>query len=110
MTSPHLFLDSSALFAGVVSAEGAARALLMMADGNLIGITVSAQVVSETERALARKVPRALLYYRETLRSTGLRIVADPAPEDVRAKSAIPQNPRLHTGGLRSQSARMRLM
>lgn len=30
----------------------------------------------------ARKLPQALGYYREALRSTGLRIVHDPTPED----------------------------
>jgi predicted nucleic acid-binding protein len=83
MSSPHLFLDSSALFAGVVSASGASRALLLLAEGGMIVITVSEQVVAETERAVARKVPRALSTYREALRSTGLQIVPDPSAEMV---------------------------
>ena len=87
MPKPNLFLDSSVLFAGVVSADGASRALLLLAESGLIAITVSEQVVTETERALARKVPRALPLYREALHSTGLRIVRDPLPEQV-AQSA----------------------
>lgn len=85
----NLFFDSSALFAGVVSADGASRALLLLAEGGLIDITVSEQVVAETEGALARKVPRALLTFREALRSTGLRIVRNPSPKDVKAHSDI---------------------
>jgi len=85
MTRPHLFLDSSALFAGVVSADGASRALLLLAEANRITITISEQVVAETERALARKLPGALVYYRQALRGTGLRILPDPAPDQVRA-------------------------
>lgn len=85
MPRPDLFLDSSALFAGVVSADGAARALLLLGEARLVTVTVSEQVVAETERAVARKVPRALAYYRETLRSSGLRIVRDPSPEEVEA-------------------------
>jgi predicted nucleic acid-binding protein len=83
MPRPDLFLDSSALFAGVVSPGGAARALLLLAEAELVALTISEQVVAETERALARKVPRALAYYREALRSTGMRIVRDPSPEEV---------------------------
>jgi predicted nucleic acid-binding protein len=83
MSSPHLFLDSNALFAGVVSASGASRALLLLAEGGLIVVTVSEQVVAETERAVARKVPRALSTYREALRSTGLQIVRDPPAEEI---------------------------
>lgn len=89
MPKPDLFLDSSALFAGIVSATGASRALLILSEAERIGITVSEQVVTETERALARKVPQALSYYREALRSTGLRIVRNPAPDEVTAQRDI---------------------
>jgi len=89
MSRPDLFLDSSTLFAGVVSPDGAARALLLLAEAGLITVTVSEQVVAETERAVARKVPQALMYYREALRSTRLCIVRDPSPEEVEAHRDI---------------------
>ena len=78
MIRPDLFFDGSALFAGVVSARGAARVLLHLAETAMVTITVSEQVIAETERSLARKVPQALIDLRETLRSSGLRIVRDP--------------------------------
>ena len=83
MPRPNLFLDSSALFAGVVSSSGAARALLVLAEADSIAITISEQVVVETEQAVARKVPQALPYYRQALRITDLYIVHNPTPEDV---------------------------
>lgn len=86
---PNLFLDSNALFAGVVSADGAARALLLLGEAALLTITISEQVVAETERALARKIPRALPPYREALRRSGLRLVKDPSPADVQAWEGI---------------------
>jgi predicted nucleic acid-binding protein len=86
MSRPDLFLDSSALLAGAVSPDGAARALLLLAEAGSLTVTISEQVVAETERAVARKVPQALAYYREALRSTGLRIVRDPSPEEVAAQ------------------------
>jgi len=89
MSKPSLFLDSSALFAGVVSASGACRALLLLAEAKLVTITISEQVLAETERALFRKAPRALPNYREALRSTGLRIVRDPTPEQIRTYKDI---------------------
>ena len=89
MSKPNLFLGSSALFAGVVSVTGAARALLLLAEGGLVAVTISEQVVIETERALARKVPCALAYYRETLRSTGLHLMRSPSPEEVEAHRDI---------------------
>jgi hypothetical protein len=89
MSRPDLFLDSSALFAGVVSLDGAARVLLLLAEAGLVTVTISEQVVAETERAVARRVPQALTYYRVALRSTGLRIVRDPSPEEVEAHRDI---------------------
>ena len=83
MPRPDLFIDSSALFAGVVSAAGAARALLLLAEAELITVTVSEQVVTETEHAVARRILGALPYYREALHSTGLRIVSDPSSEEI---------------------------
>ena len=89
MSRPNLFLDSSALFAGVVSSDGAARVLLLLAEARQVTITVSEQVVAATERAVTRKALQALAYYREALRSTGLRIVRDPSPEEVEAHRDI---------------------
>jgi len=93
MSRIDVFLDSSALLAGVASTTGAARALLLLAEADQITITVSEQVITETERALARKLPAALGYYRQALRSTGLRIVQDPSPEENQAHQGIIGHP-----------------
>jgi hypothetical protein len=102
MSGPDLFFDSSALFAGIcfrstktgiVSASGASRALLLLAEAEQVKITVSEQVVAETERAIARKIPHALPDYREALRATGLRIVRDPPLQDIEAHKDIIGHP-----------------
>ena len=85
MSRTSLFLDSSALFAGIASSTGAARALLLLAEAGQITNVVSEQVVAETERALARKLPQALGYYREAIRAVGVRIVRNPSPEQIEA-------------------------
>ena len=85
MPRATLFLDSSALVAGILSAQGAARALLLLAEVGVIALVVSEQVIAETERAIARKVPRALPDLRRAIRRTGLRIVRDPSPAQVSA-------------------------
>lgn len=89
MSSLNLFFDSSALFAGVISANGASRALLVLAEAGQIYITVSEQVIAETERALARKIPQALPDYRRAVRVTGLGIVRDPTREAIGAHANI---------------------
>ncbi len=89
MSKHSLFLDSSALFAGVISANGASRALLLLAEAKLVTITISEQVLAETGRAIVRKVPRALANYRGALRATGLRIVQDPKPDQIETHKDI---------------------
>ena len=89
MSGPELFFDSSALFAGIVSASGASRALLLLAEAGQVAITVSEQIMAETERAVAHKIPLALPDFREAIRATGLRIVRDPSPEEIEAYADI---------------------
>lgn len=93
MPKPDLFFDSSALVAGIVSERGAARALLLMAEARLLTITVSTQVIVESERAIARKAPRALVAFRDAIRYTGLRIQYDPSPEQANAHQDVIAHP-----------------
>lgn len=93
MRQPNLFLDSSALVAGVISTTGASRALLLLAETGVITIIISEQVVVETERAIARKAPKALVDFRQALRQIGLRIVPSPATEIVAANADIIGDP-----------------
>jgi predicted nucleic acid-binding protein len=85
MSKTNLFLDSSALFTGIVSEFGASRALLLLAESGHITITILEQVIAETERAIARKVPRALLDLRQAILASQAQIVRDPSPKDVKA-------------------------
>lgn len=85
MPEINLFLDSSALIAGIVSAKGAARALLLLAEAGQIAVTISEQVLVETERAVARKVPTALSDLRQAILASQAQIVRDPSPEELSA-------------------------
>lgn len=82
-------MDSSALFAGVASASGAARALLVLAESGLLSMVVCEQVLAETERAILRKVPGALADFRQALTSARLTVVADPTQAEVSAHRGI---------------------
>jgi len=85
MPEINLFLGSSALFAGIVSSTGAARALLLLAESDTITVTISEQVVAETERAIARKVPEALADLRQAILASKAQIVHDPSKAEVMA-------------------------
>lgn len=93
MPKSKLFFDSSALFAGIVSSTGAARALLVLAEAGHLEILVSEQVIAETENALARKVPKALPDFRQALRSTNLTIIRNPSRTEIRQYQDIIAHP-----------------
>ena len=81
MSKAKLFLDSSALFAGIASSSGARRVLLVLGESGQIALLVSEQVIVETERAVARKIPRLLPELRQAILKSGLRILPDPPVE-----------------------------
>jgi predicted nucleic acid-binding protein len=93
MPEINLFLDSSALIAGIISAKGAARALLLLAEGGQIAVTISEQVLAETERAIARKVPIALSDLRQAILASQAKIVRDPLPDEVSAHPNLISHP-----------------
>jgi predicted nucleic acid-binding protein len=85
MQKYNIFLDSSALVAGVLSETGAAHILLMLGESEDILLTVSEMVIIESERALALKSPRNIPVLRNAIVSSNLTIVRDPSDKEVEA-------------------------
>lgn len=85
MPGINLFLDSSALIAGIISMKGAARVLLLLAESGHIAVTISEQVLTESERTIARKVPQALSDLRQAILASKAQIVRDPSSEELTA-------------------------
>jgi len=83
MPNPKVFFDSSALIAGVISASGAARVLLVMSENGDIDLIISDQVITETERSLTRKAPQALPEYRDTMKDANIRVIRNPSMNEV---------------------------
>ena len=57
---PRLFLDTSALFAGIWSAQGGARMLLKLGEAGVVELLVSSQVLEEIEDVICRKAAQLL--------------------------------------------------
>lgn len=76
----RVFLDTSALFAGIWSAEGGSRMILKLGEAEVIRPIVSQQVLHEIERALRRKAPEMLGVLALFLDRSGIEIV--PAPTE----------------------------
>ena len=78
---PRVFLDTSALFAGIWSAVGGARMLLRLGEAGAIELLISPQVLAELQAALARKAPEALPLA-AVLLDRSAAIVATPPDHD----------------------------
>ena len=85
MKKVNIFLDSSALIAGVLSATGAAHTLFMFGEDDTILLTVSEWVVIESEEAISRKSPKNIKALRNSLLASKFHIVPDPSNEEIPA-------------------------
>ena len=89
----NIFLDSSALIAGAISESGAAHVLLNLGESKDIVLTVSELVIWESERSMAKKAPNNLNDLRSLIRSSNLRIIENPSPEEVEANLYLIHDP-----------------
>ena len=81
-----VFLDTSALFAGIWSAEGGARMILKLGEAGAINLLVCPTVLSEIERVLRRKSPKSLGALALLLDRSGVEITAE-AGDEIEKKS-----------------------
>ena len=80
---PKVFLDTSALIAGIASSGGAARAVLQLAEIGLIEVIVSRQVIVEADRNIEEKLPKMLDDYREFMELLSPVLIDDPRQKEV---------------------------
>ena len=85
MKKVNIFLDSSALIAGVLSTTGAAHTLFMFGEDETILLTVSEWVVIESEEAISRKSPKNIKALRNALLASKFQIVPDASIEEIQA-------------------------
>ncbi|MBI1882370.1 MAG: PIN domain-containing protein [Chloroflexi bacterium] len=88
-TKVSVFLDTSALFAGIWSAEGGARMILKLGEAQVIRILVSSQVLSEIENALRRKAPDALGVLALLLNQSNAEVTPTPTLEMVQQSEIL---------------------
>ena len=88
-----VYLDSSALFAGIWSAAGGVRMILKLGQAQALQLLVSPQVLSEVENALRRKVPEILGYLTLLLDQSGTSVLPHPDEESVQDCLSLVQHP-----------------
>lgn len=77
-TVPRVFLDTSALFAGISSTVGGGRMLLKMGEVGALNLLVSPQVLKEIERAVRKKAPERLGVLALLLDRSGVAVTDPP--------------------------------
>jgi predicted nucleic acid-binding protein len=93
MNKVNIFLDSSALIAGVLSTTGAAHTLLMFGEDETILLTVSEWVVTESEESLSRKSPKNIISLRTSLVTSKFQIEHNPSNEEIQANLYLIDDP-----------------
>ncbi len=93
MKKINIFLDSSALIAGIISETGAAHVLLQLGETGDIQLTVSKMVIEETRRSISRKSADKLEDVQKEIKRSGIKIVADPSAKEVQANLYLMGDP-----------------
>ncbi len=78
-----VFLDTSALIAGIVSPTGAAREVLRLCETGVVELLVSRQVLTEADRNLSAKLPALVPDYRHLMHRMSPTLVEDPTHREV---------------------------
>jgi putative PIN family toxin of toxin-antitoxin system len=79
----RVFLDTSALIAGLISSTGAARELLRLCEAGAVEVVVSKQVLVEADRTLSEKLGRLVSNFRVLMANMSPTLVEDPSREEV---------------------------
>jgi predicted nucleic acid-binding protein len=81
----RIFMDSSALFAAILSSRGAARELIRLAVNDEIELVISEDVVIETRRNIERKAPELHSLFDSLLDALDPEIRPSPSKKEVTA-------------------------
>ncbi len=93
MKKVNIFLDSSALIAGIISETGAAHALLQLGETKDIVLMISELVINETKRSIARKSPDNLEDAQKEIKKAKIKILPDPSDEEILANLYLIDDP-----------------
>jgi predicted nucleic acid-binding protein len=80
---PRIFLDTSAIFAGIWSSAGGGRMILKLGEAGALQLITSRDVLGELERVFRRKAPELLGELALVLDRARLEIGPSPPKQDV---------------------------
>lgn len=89
MAELRIFLDTSALFAGVFSPGGGARAILRLAEMDAVRLWVGPSVLREAEEVFRRKAPDLLPLLATLLHQAHVNVAPEPSPEHAKLAQKV---------------------
>lgn len=89
MPELRVFLDTSALFAAVLSAGGGARALLELGEAGVITLYVGPSVLQEADAVFRRKAADLLPLLAALLNSANVQVGSPAAEKDLKLASGL---------------------
>ncbi len=84
-----VFVDTSVLIAGVASVTGASAAVLDLSEAESIQMVISRQVLVETDRNFAAKLPGLITQFRQFMQNLAPLMVEDPPKAAVERAAAL---------------------
>lgn len=93
----RVFLDTSVLFAAVISRTGGSRLILKLGEAGAVRLWVGQQVLQEADRVLARKAPGSQALF--ALLLDRAQVSVGPEPHEtalVQSKAAVDYPPDAH--------------
>jgi putative PIN family toxin of toxin-antitoxin system len=94
MTRPDVFLDTSALIAGLLSDSGGARALFALGEAHALQLWCSQDVLAELDAVLRQKIPLHLPVVSAWLAKIRLEWVEPPSIRSVRKLQRLVGHPK----------------
>lgn len=80
----RIFFDTSVYIAALLSLEGAARELVRLAEGGIIRMVVSEEVITETDRVLVKKFPELIQESRKLWKELAPEIAPNPTDHQIK--------------------------
>ncbi len=85
----RVFLDTSALIAGIISPTGAAREVLRLCEAGVVESMVSRQVLVEADRNISGKLPALISGFRDWMHHMSPVMVEDPSKKEAAEAARI---------------------
>jgi putative PIN family toxin of toxin-antitoxin system len=94
MTRPDVFLDTSALIAGLLSDSGGARALFALGEAQALQLWCSQDVLAELDTVLRQKIPQQLPVVSAWLARIRIELVQPPSIKTTRKLHRLVGHPK----------------